>query len=176
MEWKDLLIQNFDVSLVAMERTLQGLTQEDLDWQPKPDCNSIGWITWHVSRILDYASSLFAEEEQLWIKDGWYGRFNRPADPEDRGRHTPEQVAAFKSPDADTMIAYYRVALEKFKQYLSTVSSYDLDRQINDEFSQILPTLGSRINAILRETQQHLGQIAYIRGLLQGYGWVESIK
>jgi hypothetical protein len=176
MEWKDLVIQNFDVSLVAMERTLQGLTQEDLNWQPKTDCNSIGWITWHVSRILDYAVSIFTGCEQLWIKDDWCGRFNRPADPEDRGRHTPEQVAAFKSPDADTLIAYYRVALEKFKQYFSMISSSDLDRKYDDSLSQILPTLGFRINAVLRETQQHLGQIAYIRGLLQGYGWVESVR
>ena len=174
MEWKDLVIQNFDISLVGMERTLQGLTQEDLNWQPKSDCNSIGWITWHVSRLLDFASAFFTGEEQLWIKDGWCSRFGQPADPEDRdGRHTPEQVAAFKSPDADTLIAYYQVVLKKFKKYLSTVSSSDLEQKFDDNWSQIVPTLGSRINVVVCETQQHLGQIGYIRGQLQGHEWVK---
>ncbi|HEY96822.1 MAG TPA: DinB family protein [Dehalococcoidia bacterium] len=174
MEWKDLIMQNFENSLSILERTLKGLTQEDLNWQPKPDCNSIGWITWHLSRFLDWGSSLLSGEEQLWIKDGWYGRFNRPADPADTGgRNTQEQVVAFQSPDADTLISYYQAALEKFRNYVSTISSYDLDHKYDDIFAQRLPTLGSRINLAIGELQQHLGQIGYIRGQLQGYGWME---
>ena len=174
MECKDLVIQNFDSTLSILEQTLKGLTREELDWQPKPNCNSIGWITWHLSRFLDWGSSFFSGEEQLWIKDGWFGRFDRPADLADTGgRNTPEQVAAFKSPDTDTLIDYYRAALEKFKLFLNTVSSSDLDKEYDDNWSQVYPTLGSRINAAVRETLQHLGQIAYIRGLLQGTGWQE---
>ena len=174
MEWKDVVTQIYDSTLDVLERTLKGLTQEELNWQPKPDCNSIGWTTWHVTRFLDMILSTLTGEEQLWIRDGWCGKFNRPADPADTGgggRHTPEQVAAFKSPDTDTLIGYYRAALEEAQNYLSTLSSSDLDRKIDDRFSQRAPTVGSRISRVIPELQQHVGQIAYIRGLLQGYGW-----
>ena len=172
MEWKDVVTQNIDSTLGVLERTLKGLTQEELNWQPKPDCNSIGWTTWHESRFLDMGISTLTGEEQLWIKDGWCGKFDRPADPTDTGgRHTPEQVAEFKSPDTDTLIGYYQAALEKTQSCLSTLSSSDLDRKIDDRFSQVFPTVGSRISAVIPELQQHVGQIAYIRGLLQGHGW-----
>ena len=173
MEWKDVVTQNFDITLVAMEQALKGLTREDLDWQPKPDCNSIGWTTWHVSRFLDMGYSTLTGEEQLWTKDGWCEKFNRPADPADTGGgNTPEQVAAFKSPDTDTLIAYYRATLEKARNALSTLNSSDLDRKIDDRFSHALPTVGSRIVRTLPELHQHMGHIAYIRGLLQGHGWM----
>jgi len=172
MEWKDLIIQNFDISLDRLVSYLDGLTQEDLNWQPKPDSNSIGWITWHLSRVIDRGISVSTEKEQLWIKDGWFSKFDRQADPDDRGvRQTPEQVAAFKIPDKDTLIGYYRAVMDNLRNWLNKLDRTDLDREFNDELSQVFPTVGSRVNVIVRETQQHLGQIAYIRGLLQGYGW-----
>lgn len=174
MEWKDLLIQNYGGTLVALERAFEGLTREELDWQPKPECNSIGWTTWHLTRALDALISTITGEEQLWIKDGWYAKFNRPADPADTGgRHTPEQVAAFKSPDIDIMLDYYRAAHEKANKCLVELNGSDLDRKIDDSWSQIFPTVGSRLTITLDELLQHIGQVAYIRGLRQGKGWQE---
>jgi len=72
MEWKELLIENYGSALRLLERTLQGLNQEDLNWQPRPDCNIIGWTTWHLSRSLDLIMSSIMSEEELWIKDKWY--------------------------------------------------------------------------------------------------------
>ncbi len=42
MKWKDLLIDGYDRVPEFLENVLKGLTQDDLDWQPKSDCNSIG--------------------------------------------------------------------------------------------------------------------------------------
>ena len=174
MEWKDLVIQNFGSTMGVLERTLEGLTQEELDWQPKPDCNSIGWTTWHLIRALDALISTITGEEQLWIKDGWCGKFNRQADPADIGsRHTPEQVAAFKSPDTDILLDYYRAAHEKANRCLVTLNGPDLDRKIDDSWSQYFPTVGSRLAITINDLLQHAGQVAYIRGLLQGQGWQE---
>ena len=36
-----------------LKHVLDGLTQNDLDWQPRNDCNSIGWLAWHLSRKHD---------------------------------------------------------------------------------------------------------------------------
>jgi len=174
MEWKDLLTDSYAAALKAVERALDGLTQEDLNWQPRPDCNSIGWTTWHLTRCLDGLNSSIMNEEQLWTKDGWHTRFNRSPDPDDTGYgHSPEQVAAFKSPDIETLLNYYRAVLEKSMRCLTILSSSDLSREIDDPWSQLFPTVGARLIIALDEILQHAGQVCYIRGLLQGKGWQE---
>jgi hypothetical protein len=43
MEWQEILSIGYGGILRTLEYTLKGFTVEDLNWQPKPDCNSIGW-------------------------------------------------------------------------------------------------------------------------------------
>ena len=69
MEWKDLFIDSYEEAFNSIERALDGLSKEDLDLQSHPDCNSIGWTTWHQARELDGLISSITGEEQLWIKD-----------------------------------------------------------------------------------------------------------
>ena len=174
MEWKDLMTESYGSALRVLERALDGLTQEDLNWQPRPDCNSIGWTTWHLTRALDGLMSSTTKEEELWVKDGWYSKFNRPPDATDSGfGHSPEQVAEFKCPDIDTLLNYHRAVLERSKICLTTLSNSDLSRQVDDSMSQLFPTVGSRLVVALDELLQHAGQVGYIRGLLHGKGWQE---
>ena len=44
MDSKEILINGYEDILGALESTLSGITDEDLSWQPHPDCNSIGWL------------------------------------------------------------------------------------------------------------------------------------
>jgi hypothetical protein len=44
MEWDDLLTDGYGRIPEFMENVLSGLNQDDLNWQPHEDCNSIGWI------------------------------------------------------------------------------------------------------------------------------------
>ncbi len=119
----------------------------------------------------DHIASLIGEE-QLWTKDGWHARFNRPPDPKDIGfGHSPKQVAAFKSPDVETLLNYHRAVLERSKRYFLTLSNTDLDRELDEPWYQPLPTVGVRLISVLTDSLQHAGQVAYVRGLLQGKGW-----
>ena len=172
MDWKGLLTDGYGRILGVLERSLNGLTEDDLKWQPRTDANSIGWLAWHLTRVQDDHISSLAGEEQLWIKDGWHAKFNRPPDPKDRGfGHTPEQVAAFGSPDVETLLAYHRAVLERSKRYFLTLSEDDLDRELDEPQYQPLPTVGVRLISVLADNLQHAGQVAYVRGLLQGIGW-----
>ncbi len=174
MKWKDLLIDSYGAVSKTVERALDGLTREDVNWQPRPDCNSIGWTAWHLTRALDELISSITEEEQLWIKDKWHAKFNRLPDPSDDGYgHSPEQVAAFKCPEVKTLLKYHQAVLERSKHCLTTLSSSDLGREIDDTWSQVFPTVGQRIVIALDEILQHVGQVCYIRGLLHGKGWQE---
>jgi len=172
MKWKDLLIDGYSRIPEFLENILKGLTQDDLDWQPKHDCNSIGWLVWHLTRQQDAQIASLIGGEQLWVTDRWYTKFGRQPEPDDVGfGHSPEQVSAFKSPESRTLLDYSRAVVERSKEYMSSLSENDLDRELNEPWFQPLPTVGIRLVSILDDSVLHAGQAAYIRGLRQGKGW-----
>jgi hypothetical protein len=133
----------------------------------------MGWLTWHLTRVQDDHIADLMGEEQLWIKDEWHARFNRAANLKDIGfGHSSEQVAAFKSPEVDTLLDYHRAVLERSKQYINNLSTADLDRELNEPWYQPLPTVGVRLVSVMSDCLQHAGQAAYVRGLLKGKGWL----
>jgi len=172
METHEMLSNAYGGILRTLEYTLEGLTEEDLNWQPKPDCNSIGWLVWHLTRWQDVQFSSFIGKEQLWIEAGWHKKFNRPADPKDSGTGSkPEDIAKFKSPDAKTLLGYQRAVLERAQQYFPTLKKADLDKVIEGTPFKPPPTFGMMLIITLSDGMQHAGQAAYIRGLRQGFGW-----
>ena len=172
MEWQDLLADGYGRIPEFMENVLAGLNQDDLNWQPRQDCNSIGWLCWHLTRQQDDQIASLMGEEPLWTKDGWHAKFNLIYDPADSGfGHTPEQVSAFNSPDTQTLLGYQRAVVERSKRYFQTLSKTDLERQLDEPWFQPLPTVGVRLVSILEDSLLHAGQAAYIRGLRQGKGW-----
>lgn len=93
-----MIIDGYGRVLESLESALDGLSQADLDHQPKADCNSIGWIVWHLARVQDAQIADLMGEEQVWVKGKWHPRFSRSADPEDTGfGHSSEEVAALLS-------------------------------------------------------------------------------
>ncbi len=172
MEWQELILDGYGRVLQVLEKTLDGLTQNDLDRQPQPDCNSMGWITWHLTRVQDDHIADLVEEEQLWVCDGWHARFNRSPDPKDTGfGHSSEDVAAFRSPDGEILLGYHRAVLERTRRFVASLSTTDLDRELNEPWFQPLPTVGVRLISIMSDNLLHAGQVAYLRGLFQGKGW-----
>jgi hypothetical protein len=174
MKWQELINDGYGRVLEALEEALNGLAPDDLDWQPRSDCNTMGWLAWHLTRVQDDHVADLIMEDQLWIKDGWHAKFDRPPDSKDIGwGHTPEQVSAFRSPDVEILLDYHRVVLERTKRYIGRLSVEDLDRELNEPWFQPLPTVGVRLISILGDGLMHAGQVAYIRGLLKGKGWLE---
>lgn len=171
MEWQGLITDGYGRVLQVLEKSLDGLNQDDLNQQPHPDCNSMGWLTWHLTRVQDDHIADLMGEEQLWTSGGWHARFNRPPEPKDIGfGHSSEDVAAFRSPDVKTLLGYHRAVLEQTKGYIATLSLSDLDRELNEPWFQPLPTVGVRLISVLSDSLQHTGQVAYLRGLLKSKG------
>lgn len=172
METHDFLSGAYGGILRTLEYTLEGLNGEDLNWQPNPDCNSIGWLVWHLTRWQDFQISSFMGEEQLWIKDGWHKKFGRPADPKDAGMGAkPADLATFISPDARTLLGYHKAVLERSQKYFPTLKKTDLDKVVEGTPFKPPPTRGMMLIGTLSDGLQHAGQAAYVRGLRQGYGW-----
>ncbi len=165
MDWQRIVINSYGNVARILARTLDGLTVDDLNKQPKPDCNSMGWLTWHLTRWQDRTIAELIGEEQLWVRDGWCKKFNRPPDPTDTGwGHSPEDVKTFQSPDIQTLLDYHRAVSERTLSYISNLSEDDLNRDLRNER---VPTVGARLVGTLGDSLQHAGQVAYLRGLLK---------
>lgn len=172
MDWQELMVDGYGRVQEVLDKALGGLNQDDLHWQPHPDSNSMGWITWHLTRVQDSHIADLMGEEQLWISGAWYSKFNRKPDPRDTGfGHSSEDVAAFRSPEVATLLEYHRAVMERTRRYLLTLSNSDLDRELNEPWYQPLPTVGVRLISVLSDSLQHAGQVAYVHGLLKGKGW-----
>jgi hypothetical protein len=166
MEWQQLLIDFFERVSQGLEKALANVSQADLNDQPHLDCKSMGWLTWHLTRVQDKNIADLTGEQQVWMKDEWYTRFNRAPHPSYTGAgHKVKDVAAFRSPDVATLLEYHRAVLERSKQYLVSLTPTELGREVDHP---LFHTVGARLVALLNDNIQHVGQVDYLRSLLKG--------
>ena len=156
-----------------IESALEGLDDDTLSRQPSEQCNSIAWLLWHMSRVLDMVVHTRARDlPQLWVTDGWHEKFGMSDDPEDRGvGWTAAQVANWRPPPRDVQMGYYLAVKEATKNFLISATPAELEKQL------VFPPVAEPRAAALAMGQvtwdaiAHGGQIAYLRGLYRGMGW-----
>jgi uncharacterized damage-inducible protein DinB len=161
----DVFIDFFERVLESGVSVVAGLSDDDLTFRPGPDANSIAWLVWHAARVQDAQVADVAGTEQVWFAQGWVDRFGLDLDPADHGYgHTSEQVAKVRA-SADLLEAHLRAVHERTTEYLRTLTAEDLDRVVDERWDPPV-TLGVRIVSIADDDAQHVGQAAYVRGLL----------
>jgi hypothetical protein len=172
MSYEQFILNTFTRLYQELELVLKGLTIEELNYQPTPLSNSIGWLAWHTIRSQDRLNADLFGEEQLWIRDKWYARFGRKPDPRESGvGHTAEQASEFRSPDVQAYLDYYQAVFEKTKEYILTrLSSSDLQREVISPSLGITSTVEGRLIGNIYNFQ-HVGQAGYVKGMLKGIGW-----
>ena len=161
----DVLIDLFERVLENGLAAVDGLDEEQLAHRPTPDANSIAWLVWHTARGQDAQIAHLAGTEQVWQTQGWVDRFALPIDPKDHGYgHTSEQVGQVRA-GADLLAGYLRAAHEATVAYLRGLGEADLDDVIDTNWDPPV-TRGVRLVSIADDDAQHVGQAAYVRGLL----------
>ncbi len=174
MAWNQMVMDIFDRIGLQVEQVLDGLTPGELNRQPAPGANTIGWLTWHLTRSHDRNMLEVMGKEQLWTAESWYVKFGRAADPAETGvGHTPEEMTAFRAPDSNTVMEYHRAVLERIRGYIENdLSEAELGREsYSPTFNSTNPVL-RRITGVISDGLQHVGQAAYVRGLIKGQGWL----
>ena len=147
-----------------VREVLEGLDADALLWRPGPDANPIGWLVWHLVRVQDHQLSEVFGADQLWVSGDWAGRFGLEPDPNDLGYgHTTEQVAAVRAGSAADLLAYLDAVNERTEAWLDDPG--DLERIVDDSWDPPV-TLGVRLVSVADDCIQHVGQAAYIKGLL----------
>ncbi len=159
----DLLTDAFERVHEGTRAVLDGLTDDQLRHRPGPDANPIGWLVWHLVRVQDDHVAGVGGHDQVY--GDFVDRFDLPYDPAEHGYgHTSEDVAAFRAP-AELLAEYAAAVHERTVAYLATVSEADLDRVVDERWDPPV-TLGVRLVSVVNDDTQHVGQAAYVRGLL----------
>lgn len=161
----DLLTDALDRVLESVESVLDGADDALLGQRPAPDANSIAWLVWHLTRVQDDHVAEVAGREQVWTAGGYDARFALPLETADIGYgHTSEQVGLVRAPAA-LLADYYRASHAQALDFVGGVAAEDLDRIVDERWDPPV-TLGVRLVSVVNDCTQHVGQAAYLRGLL----------
>ncbi len=159
----ELIADGFNRLATELPTLLEGLTTEQLMWQPSPTANHIAWLAWHIARDEDAQMAVIAHRTEVYL-DGWVERFALPYEPTEMGYgQTIEQVRAFTPPTVELLVDHYLAVAARTSEILSSLSTGDLISIIDDPYRV---TVATRLVSILNDGHQHLGQVAYLRGLL----------
>ena len=140
---KRLAVYAFD----SLERTCQGITEEEAEWRPVEEANNTRWILNHVSRIANIALPRALNEKSDYTPSGW---------PENYQEETFTVEELFRDINAA------RATVEKA---FDAVTSQDLAVEIPGRRGPRKRELALFI--YIGEIIGHKGQIAAIRGNLK---------
>ena len=165
MKFNDLLAEAYGRIQERVHSVLDGLDAGQLAARPGGDSNSIAWLVWHLTRIQDDHIADVAGTEQYWLT-GWAERFDLPLPRKDHGYgHTSEQVAAVRVDSTDLLRGYYDDVHAGTLKYLAGLSEEDLDRIVDTRWDPPV-SLGVRLVSVLDDCLEHIGQAAYVKGML----------
>lgn len=162
---QELLRDAFTRLIEHVDELTDGLTDEMANYRPSPTANSIAWLIWHSARVQDIQLAPIAGVEQVWLRDGWVDRFGLDLPRNDTGYgHRPEDVAKLHVP-ADLLAGYYHAVHQLTLAYVVSVTSGDLVRIVDRHWDPPV-TASARLVSIIDDCAQHLGQAAYLRGIV----------
>jgi uncharacterized damage-inducible protein DinB len=168
MNTAELLADAFDRVRESVHDAVAGLSADQLAARPTGQANSIAWLVWHLTRIQDDHVADAAGTEQVWTSRGWADRFGLPFDPSATGYgQGPDDVAAVRVDSAEPLTGYYDAVHEQTLEYVRGLTDADLDRVVDRRWTPPV-TLGVRLVSVVNDDTQHVGQAAYVRGLILG--------
>jgi uncharacterized damage-inducible protein DinB len=153
-----------------VHRVLDGLDHGALTARVDPDANSISWLVWHLTRVQDDHVADVAGTEQVWTDHGWADGFGLPFDHDVIGYgQSSEQVGQVTGTSAEQLAGYHDDVHAATLAYLQGLQDADLDRVVDTRWDPAV-TLGVRLVSVVADDLQHIGQAAFIRGVLDRRG------
>ena len=163
---RDLLVDAFDRIRDSTVRVVDGLSESELTFRATPDANSIVWLVWHLSRVQDDHIADAAGGAQVWTAGGFAERFGLPFDDEETGYGmSAEEVGAVTGVAAEDLAAYHTAVHDRTIAYLGALTDSELDRVVDEDWDPPV-TLAVRLVSVVSDDLQHVGQAAFVRGLL----------
>ncbi len=170
MEVADLLVDAFERVRESVHDAVEGLTEEQLTARLDPEANTIAWLIWHLARVQDDHIGDVAGVEQVYTAQGWVQRFALPFEAGAIGYgHSSADVAAVRVGDPALLTGYYDAVHDQTVRYVRGLVGPDLDRVVDEAWDPPV-TLGVRLVSVVNDATQHVGQAAFVRGVLERRG------
>jgi Protein of unknown function (DUF664) len=143
-----------------------GLTGEQLAARLDADANSIAWLCWHLARVQDDHLAGAFGAAQVWHEAQWATWADRfGVSPDDVGYgQSSKQVAQVRAP-AEMLTGYLDAVHAQTVRLLGGVTEEDLPRIVDERWDPPV-TLSVRLVSVISDCLQHVGQAAFIRGVL----------
>ena len=170
MSTVDLYLDAIRRADADLKRAMEDLTTEDLRKQPAGDgSNPIGWLVWHLTRTRDNIVASIVGEPSVWDREGWGTRFGMEGE---LPRFAPDTVHTSDPKDFATLTGYFDAVAEQTAKSVAGIAESEMDRMVESTIpGRPAQPLRSRLAVILNDNVQHIGQVAYLRGLIRGHGW-----
>ena len=160
-----ILIDAFERISEEVHASLAQLSNEDLIYQPTKNSNSIAWLVWHLTRVQDSQIAGLINGKQVW-EDGWYEKFNLPFDIKATGYGQNSKDVSRVKPSLDLLSGYYNQVHLRTVQYLAKLKDSDYSEIVDTRWDPPV-SLATRLISTISDDLQHIGQVAYIKGLLK---------
>ncbi len=162
----DLLVDGLGRVRENVHAVLEGLTRDQLAARLDADANSIAWLVWHLTRVQDDHVAGLAGTEQVWHADGWRDRLALPFEDGDIGYgHSRDQVSAVVA-DGSDLAAYHDVVHGRSVEIVGGFADDELARVVDRRWDPPV-TVAVRLASVLDDCAQHVGQAAFVRGVLE---------
>ncbi|GAA2055569.1 mycothiol transferase [Williamsia deligens] len=163
----DVLTDAFTRADDAVTSLTDGSSATRLTHRVDADANTIAWLIWHSSRILDDHVAGLTGEEQAWAQ--WRDRFALPFDDWATGYgQSSEDVAAVPG-DGDLLAGYFHVALTGALDYIRRLDADEVERIVDENWDPPV-TAGVRLVSVLNDITLHIGQAQFIAGIAERAG------
>ncbi len=168
MDVAPLLLELYGRIPPLAAEAVDGRTPGQLAQAPAPGANTVGWLVWHLARVMDHHGAELLDSEQVWSGGDWASRCGLEPDPANTGYgHGADDVLAVRPEGPDVLLSYLGAVDGRLRTMFEGLTPSDLDRVVDRRWDPPV-TLGVRLVSIADDGLQHAGQAAYARGLL-GY-------
>ncbi|SHF72094.1 Protein of unknown function [Jatrophihabitans endophyticus] len=162
----DLLLDGFGRVNENVHAVLDGADEGVLTTRLDADANTIGWLVWHLLRVQDDHVAGVAGTEQVWTARGWHERFGLPFGAEATGYgSSSDDVAAVRGVSVADYLGYADDVHAATRTYVQGLADEDLARVVDENWDPPV-TLAVRLVSVVDDDLEHVGQAAFVRGVL----------
>lgn len=165
--FKKAIISGLNEYLDSLYKSIDGLTKNELYWQPSLESNNIIYLVWHMARVEDnWINQIIGGNKTVWSLNNWSKKLNIKENDYGKG-YIKEDISNLPDMNISDILKFYKQQREQSLIVIEELADEDLNKnykRITGEFKKGYWILGH----VLVEESQHLGQIAYIRGMIKG--------
>lgn len=179
----DAVKQRYKLGHQRVLRALEDLTEEQMRWHPTPITHSISWNVWHLARWADYLQAtipamtprlqaVLGAGREIWHTEGLAQKWGLDAAAlgwREMGTDMGDRVAAaLRFPEKETVIGHLRRTFEAAEHAVEGIADHEFGITYRSPHAWAGErVIGMYVVALYAHDERHLGQIIYLRRLME---------